>query len=172
MKKFLLPVIFACFFILESLVVELFSTSLFNSNWIVVPRFLMVVIFFLTIYVGKRQGIIYGFFFGLLFDIVYTEVMGVYLFMFPLVAYVVSQIMRILQSNFIVVILVTGIGIALLELGVYEMNYLIKMTNMDFTTFTKLRLTPTVVFNLIFSIIAIYPMKNQFEKYAEELVND
>lgn len=168
MRKFFLPIILSFLFILESIFVELFSNVLSKSEWILVPRFLIVACILLTIYGSKKQGIIYGLIFGLLFDIVYTEILGIYLFMFPIVAYLVSQFMRILQANVFITCLVTTIGVALLELGVYEMNFLIKITDMDFTTFAYNRLFPTLILNLAFTIIVIYPLKRFFEKSVEE----
>lgn len=169
MRKFLLPALFLFFFIMESIFVELLPVQHFNSNRIIVPHFLLIVILFFTIYGNKTHGIIYGFAFGLLFDIVYTEVIGIYLFMIPLIAYITSKMMQILQSNIIIVTIVSIVGVALLELGVYEMNYLIKITSMDFTTYTTLRLLPTLILNLAFTIIVAYPLKKFFEKYAIDL---
>lgn len=124
---------------------------------------------FMTLYGDRNQGLIYGFSFGLLFDVVYTEIIGVYLFLFPLIAYLSSKIMRILQTNIVVVSLISILGVVLLELGVYELNFLVNKTEMEFSLFTELRLFPTVILNLAFIIIFAYPLKRHFEKYAELL---
>lgn len=172
MRKYLLPLLFIFFFIFESTFVELLPKQLFQSDLILVPRFLIITILFMTIYGGKKQGIIYGFIFGLLFDVVYTEIIGIYLFMFPLVAYIIYNLMRIFQSNIVVSSIISLIGVGLLELGVYELNYLIKVTDMDFSTFIEIRLLPTMILNLIFLVLLAYPIKRLFEKHAEELKNE
>jgi rod shape-determining protein MreD len=64
------------------------------------------------------------------------------------------------------------VGIILLELGVYELNYLLKVTEMAFQTFLQERLYPTLILNLAFTILVSFPLKRQFEKYAEELRNE
>lgn len=172
MKRLLLPFVFLTFFILESIFVELLPAELFRSTRILVPHFLIVAILFLTVYASRNLGIIYAFVFGLLFDIVYTEIIGIYLFMFPLVAYIISKIMKVFHSNIIIVTIVSMVGVALLELGVYELNFLIKLTDMDFSTFINLRLFPTIILNIAFAIIFAYPLKRQFEKYASEMINE
>jgi rod shape-determining protein MreD len=126
----------------------------------------------LTIYGGKKYGILYGLVFGLLFDIVYTEIIGIYLFLFPLIAYLVSKIMKVLQANLFIALFVTILGVALLELGVYEMNFLIHVTTMEFVPFLQLRFLPTLLLNLAFVILMIYPLKKQFEKIADEMGMD
>ncbi|UQD52895.1 rod shape-determining protein MreD [Bacillus methanolicus] len=169
MNRFLLPVMLAAFFVIESVFVQLLPAEIFNSDRILVPRFLIIAIFFLTIYGSKKYGIIYGFVFGLLYDVCYTEILGFYLFFFPLTAYLVSKMMKVLQTNIVIVTIVSVIGVALLELGAYEMNLLIHRTDMSFSHFASLRLLPTIVLNLAFSIIAAYPLKRLYEKFAEHL---
>jgi rod shape-determining protein MreD len=170
--RFLLPAMFAFLFILESLFVELLPAELFNSDRILVPHFLMVGILFLTAYLSPKHGIIYGFIFGLLFDVVYTEIIGIYLFMFPFIAYLFTYMIRVLQTNVLIVSLLSLIGIALLEIGVYQMMHLIKITDLDFTAYVKIRLVPTLILNLAFIVVAAYPFKRQFENAADRLRND
>ncbi|MGG3469263.1 rod shape-determining protein MreD [Neobacillus pocheonensis] len=169
MKKFLLPLLFLFLFLAESLFVQFFPGDLFGGNRIIVPHFLFVALVFLTIFIGKKQGIIYAAIFGLIFDIVYVEIIGIYLFLFPFICYLVSKIMHIMQTNIIIAFLVSLFGVALLEIGVYEMNFLIHVTSLDFMGFLNLRFYPTLLLNAIFVLIFGYPLKRRFEKYAEAL---
>ncbi|CAH2716257.1 Rod shape-determining protein MreD [Neobacillus rhizosphaerae] len=169
MKKFLLPLLFLFLFLLESLFVQYLPAGLFGRNRIVAPHFLFAALLFLTIFVGKKQGIIYAAIFGLLFDIVYIEIIGIYFFLFPLITYLVSKIMQTMQANIFIAFLVSLFGIALLEVGVYEMYRLIHVTTLDFMSFINLRFYPTLIFNAAFIIIVGYPLKRQFEKHAEAL---
>lgn len=155
---------------MESLFAQYLPGEIFGRTC--VPHFLFIGLLFLTIYVGKKQGIIYGFIFGILFDIVNTEILGIYMFLFPFVAYLVSKFMNVMQANIITVFLSSLIGIALLEVGVYEMNVLIHVTDMDYMTFFKMRFYPTLIFNAVFIILAGYPLKRQFEKIAAALRDD
>jgi rod shape-determining protein MreD len=171
-KKFLLPFVLLFIFVFESIFVGMLPERLLNRDLILVPHFLLIVILFLTVFGDKKRGIIYAFIFGLLFDVVYTEVIGINLFMFPVIAYIVGNLMRILQSNIIVATITSIFGIALLELGVYELYYLLNITSMNFSTFGEIRLIPTLILNCIFAILFAYPLKRQSEKYAAELSND
>jgi rod shape-determining protein MreD len=171
-RKFLLPLIFLSLFILESLFVQFLPAAFFNSKNVLVPHFLIASILFLTIYGGEKHGIVYGIIFGLLFDIVYTEIIGIYLFLFPLVAYIVSKIMKVLQTNILIASLVSLIGVALIEIGVFEMDKLIHITNITFMNFLDRRLFSTLILNAIYIVIAAYPLKRQFEKFADNLRAD
>lgn len=169
MKKFLLPLLFLLLFILESIFAQYFPPEVFGKNNILVPHFLFAGILFLTIYVGRKYGLIYAAIFGLLFDIVWIEIIGIYFFLFPFITYLVSKIMHVLQTNIIVAFFVSLFGMALLEIGVYEMDFLIHKTNLDFMNFIELRLYPSLILNGVFLIIAAYPLKRHFEKFAESL---
>ncbi|MGX6442920.1 rod shape-determining protein MreD [Neobacillus sp. K501] len=169
MRKFLLPLLFLFLFLLESIFAQYLPPSTFGKNNILVPHFLFTGILFLTIYAGRKYGIIYAAIFGLLFDIVWIEIIGIYFFLFPFIAYLVSKIMHVLQTNIIVSFFVSLIGITLLEIGVYEMDFLIHKTNLEFMKFIELRLYPSLILNGVFLIIAAYPLKRHFEKFAESL---
>ena len=167
--KFFLPLIISLSFIFESIFVELLPEAFSKSDMILVPHFLMVMIIFTTMYGNQKHGLIYGFIFGLLFDVVYTEIIGIYLFLIPVVTKIVSWLMKLLQSNIFVALVVTLIGVTLLELGVYEMNFLIGITNMNFTSFLNIRLVPTLILNLIFIVIVAFPLKRFMDAYAQSL---
>lgn len=172
MKKFLLPLLFLFLFLLESLFVQYIPPVMFGQSYILVPHFLFVGILFLTIYAGRKYGIIYGAIFGLVFDIVWIEIIGIYFFLFPFVAYLVSKIMHVLQNHIIIAFLVSIVGIALLELGVYEMDFLIHVTNLEFMSFIRMRLYPSLILNAVFILIAAYPLKRHFEKFLVSLRDD
>jgi rod shape-determining protein MreD len=168
-KKLLLPLLFLFFFLLESLFVQFLPARIFGHEYILVPHFLFGALLFLTIYVGKKQGILYALIFGLIFDIVYIEIIGIYLFLYPVICYFAAKVMRIINMNFIIAILMTLIGIGLLELGVYEMDTIIHVTDLNFMSFVNMRLYPTLILNALYIIIVGYPLKRYFEKYAEAL---
>jgi rod shape-determining protein MreD len=168
-KKFLLPLLFLFLFLLESVFVQYIPPEVFGRNYILVPHFLFAGILFLTIYGGRKYGLIYAAIFGLLFDIVWIEIIGIYFFLFPLITYLISKIMHVLQTNIIVAFLISLVGIALLELGVYEMDFLIHITTLEFMSFIKIRFNPTLILNAAFLLLACYPLKRHFEKFAESL---
>ncbi|MCM3704431.1 MULTISPECIES: rod shape-determining protein MreD [Cytobacillus] len=170
MRRFLLPLILLAIFIGESIFVQVTPHDLLGSGKISVPRFLMGALLLLTIFGSKKHGILYSLLFGLLFDIVYVEIIGIYLFLFPVIAFITTKLMRILHMNMAVASIIVLLGITLLEAGVYQMNLLIHHTDMAFAVFLSSRLLPTLILNAIFIIIAVYPFKRLSEKFADSLI--
>ncbi|MDR7237395.1 rod shape-determining protein MreD [Neobacillus drentensis] len=169
MRKFILPLLFLFLFILESLFVEFLPAKIFGFERIFVPHFLFTSLLFLTIFVGKKQGIIYAAIFGLLFDIVYVEIIGIYFFLYPFISYLIYKLLQVFQANLITAFLASLLGISLLEVGVYEMNFLIHVTDLDFMGFINLRFYPTLLLNAAITLIAAYPLKWLFEKHLEAM---
>nr|WP_263325562.1 rod shape-determining protein MreD [Neobacillus sp. Marseille-Q6967] len=169
MRKVLLPLLFIFLFIVESLFAQYAPSKVWGYDYILVPHFLFAGILFLAIYAGRRYGIIYATIFGLLFDIVWIEVIGIYFFLFPFITYLISKLMHVLQTNIIVAFFVSLLGISLLEMGVYEMDFLIHITNMEFLSFIEMRFYPSLVLNALFLLFAAYPLKRHFEKFVQSL---
>ena len=169
MRKFILPLLFLLLFIVESLFVEYLPEKVFGFERIFVPHFLFIAILFLTIFVGRKHGIIYAAIFGLLFDVVYVEIIGIYFFLFPFISYLIYKLLQVLQANIITSFLAAILGVSLLEIGVYEMNYLIHVTDLDFIGYMNLRFYPTLILNAIITLFAAYPLKWLFEKHSEAI---
>ncbi|ASV68836.1 rod shape-determining protein MreD [Cytobacillus sp. FSL W7-1323] len=170
MRKYLLPLLFIFLFVIESTFALMVApTEMFaNERWLI-PHFLLGAIMLLVIFGSRKLGLLYAFIFGLLFDIVYTEIIGINLFLFPVVTYIVYQLMKILQNNLIVTTIITLFGVALMELGSFGVNYIISITTMGFSDFIFMRFIPTLILNLIFIVIVIFPLKKYFERYVERL---
>lgn len=164
MKRFVLPLILSFVFLLESSFVDLVPADIFHKENVFVPRFLFLLIAFITVYFNKPIGLLYGAIFGLLYDIVYTEVLGVYLFLFTLVVYLISWASRILQTNIFVISLLSLIGIFALEFCVYGVNLVIGTTTISIERFLQIRILPTLLINSIFILVFAFPFKKLLGK--------
>ncbi|CAH0346351.1 rod shape-determining protein MreD [Bacillus sp. CECT 9360] len=168
MSRFVLPLIAFLFFIFESIFANIFS----GSDRIFVPRFIMMFIAFLTIYGSKKSGVLYGLILGIGYDVVYTEILGIYTFLLPTLAYLISKAMNVLQSNLLIAILVSVFFVGMLEVVDYQMNVLIGFAQMSYPEFAQMRLLPTLLLNLGIIIIISYPLRLLIEKYEIEVDND
>ncbi|MGN1401319.1 MAG: rod shape-determining protein MreD [Bacillus sp. (in: firmicutes)] len=172
MKKYIVPILAAFLFIFESLFVNQFSGTLFTNGWILVPRFLMIFFIFLAAYGNERKAIWYSFVIGLLFDIVYTGILGVYMAIFPVVTYIFTKLLKILQNNIFVVSVVSLLAVTALEMAIGLFNFMLGNDNMTFSVFASIRLLPTVLFNLAVTVLVAYPFKKWISEYAEDKNSD
>lgn len=91
-------------FVLESIIVDLVPIPFLSDHQVAVPHLLLLMIVILAAYGSRKIAVIYGIVFGLLFDVVYTQVIGIYAFAFPTLAYLVMQALRVLNPNIFVLI--------------------------------------------------------------------
>ena len=172
MKKLYIPLLAILVFLSESIFVTTFSGEFFTGDKIFIPRFLVIFLIFLAVYSGNRTALYYSLAIGILFDVVYTEILGVYLFVFPLITYIVSKIMKILQNNIFVVSFMSLVAIVLLEIIIYGMNALLGFAAMTFQQFLTDRLVPTLILKAIVIVIIAYPLRKFLLKYSDEENNE
>ena len=165
MKHFILSFVALLFFVFESIFAQLFAGDAFGSNNILLPRFMIVFIFFLTMYGSRKMGMLYGAILGLTYDVVYTEVLGIYMFLLPFLAYLISKCMKILQNNILITCLMALVFTAVVEGVSYQMNTILTFADMTFGEFMERRFVPTLILNLVFIIISCYPLKRLIEKF-------
>ncbi|WP_417899433.1 rod shape-determining protein MreD [Bacillus haimaensis] len=168
MRKYVLPALILCLFVLESMTVDMFFLGNISEDWVIVPRYVLITLILCTIYTGSYIGIIFGMVFGLLYDIVYTEVLGIYLFAYPVASYFVSKLMKALQANIFIAFFMIILAVAGVEYLVYSIHTLIGTTDILHQSFLAGRLVPTLIFNAIFTLLFIFPLKLFMEKLAYE----
>lgn len=162
MRKWLFPILAILCFIFESVFVQILPSEIFEMERIIVPRFTIIIIVIITMFTKVSTGMTYGFVLGLLYDLMYTNLIGVHMFAFTFLAYIVASIMRVLHINTLTVTVVSMFTITLLDLFVYSIQLLIKATNLPFDDFFTIRLLPTLILNLAFVIIFYIPLRKHF----------
>jgi rod shape-determining protein MreD len=158
MSKYILPLFLSLLLIAENMFVTIFSPISLGGQSIVVPHFLFIGLLFITLYYDAKLGVIYGAIFGFIFDVVNTEIIGIYLACFPFFTFLISQAMKVLYANLFVRSLLAIIWIAGLEYLVYGLNYLFGYTTMDNAFFMVHRLIPTLLLNAFVLLFAAYPL--------------
>ncbi|WP_108669446.1 rod shape-determining protein MreD [Peribacillus acanthi] len=172
MRKLILPLIAGFIFISESLFVNIFLGDLLISKNIFVPHFIMIFLMFLAVYGTRRTALVYALILGIMFDVVYTEVLGIYLFAFPVITFLFSSFMKVLQNNILIVSIMTLLSIAILEVTIFQMNLIIGVASMSYHEFATVRLLPTLALNAAAVVIFSYPLKKQIEKLQLEGLRD
>ncbi|MCU9614011.1 rod shape-determining protein MreD [Caldibacillus lycopersici] len=170
-KKWWIPIFAIIFFDIESIFANYFPVQLISEDWICVPRFLLSFFIFIAVYYDKKLALIYGLVFGLIMDIVFIDILGIYLFWYPAIIYGVSKLMKIIHTHLLILAFITLLAITVLEFGVYGFNFILQITDMPIEHFVNNRLFPTLLLNLVFYLLLAYPLKKYFtliKKVKEE----
>lgn len=160
LKKYIaLPAILVGAFILEGVLSLQFANSLFTDKHLFIPHFLLVMLTIMTCFYKRNTTLVYAFILGILFDIYYTGIMGIYFAIFPFTVYITDKFMKVLQNNVFLVGLIAIFNVILTESLVYAFYYLIGSTTMSIPIFIDQRLWTTILFNLAFFLIVFYPFR-------------
>ena len=153
MRRSIIPLIAFILFFMEP-VFSLFSPIEFDGQlFTLVPRFVIVCLIFIAVYDSRKHAIIYGIIFGLLYDMFYIDIIGLYAFLYPLICVIAASVIRYIHRHIVTVILLSLLLIIFLEFLSYGFASLISITSIEFSDFVKVRLIPTMIANSLFVIM-------------------
>lgn len=169
MNRVYLPVIFIlfCFFIIEGTWMQIIAPENFGFDFVFIPRFTLMLIMFVALYINVPLAVTYALVTGFLYDIIYTDFIGIYLFAMALTTYVVGQSAKILHLNAVVGTLAALVAVIVLEFLVYGVYTLIGFIDYSLKSFLFDRVLPSLVLNCIFWILSYLPMKKLIKKGTE-----
>ncbi|PPA71544.1 rod shape-determining protein MreD [Jeotgalibacillus proteolyticus] len=159
MTRFILPLLGIFIFYSESIFATFSPVQAYGDTRFLVPRFLFLFILLISIYYKPRTAYIFGFVFGFMYDLFFTGIIGIYMFLFPLLIYIALAVLKLIHQHLIVIGLLGIVLIAGLEWVVYQFNLLIGVAGVDFSTFLTQRLYSTLLFNSLFLLLLAYPLK-------------
>lgn len=167
MQRWILSLLLVAVFLLENVFSFSFPADFLWKGSIAVPHFLIIVLFFIAIYYHSLQAVYFSLLFGFLFDVVNTELIGIYLFLYPVLTYLVINAMRILQVNVFIVSVLVLVGVTALEYAVYGLLLLLGQVDLTPGIFFEKRILATLVLNGIFLLLFCVPLKKYFLRLAE-----
>lgn len=90
MIRYLLFLVLFIFFIFEGTVFQIIAPDMFGTPYTFVPRWVFAIIIFAGIYRGRATGTMYAVIFGVIYDVVFMSILGIYAFGMGLIAYLLS----------------------------------------------------------------------------------
>ena len=167
MRHIVLPAIFILAFYLESVFVNFLPASMMSEGRMIQPHFLLILLLVTTVYYKRNQTIAYGFLFGLLFDMYFTGVLGIYLVLFPISIYAMEKLLRIFNANVFTITICTLLLITGNEFLEYMFALIVYQVETDVDFFMKAQLVPTLIANFIFILLIYYPFTQWLSKFRE-----
>ncbi|MGE6629071.1 rod shape-determining protein MreD [Bacillus sp. NPDC077027] len=172
MKRVLLTLVIMFIFVLDSIFVDLVKLPFASENQILAPHFILLALVFMAAYMNQKYAVIYGFVFGLLYDIAYTGVLGVHMFGFGALCFLLSKAFKILQTNILVVVFLSILAVSVMEFYVYGVQTTIQPSIMSFNTYVIERFIPTILLNTVASLILVVPLRLFFLNVKQGLIDE
>lgn len=158
--RLLLPLMAFLLLIFEGVAIDLLPTVITSKELLVVPHWVFIFLLLMNLFYDTNDtyhSIAYGILFGLLIDIVYTDLLGVYMFVYPFTLYLIHLMKRILHTNLLMSILILIVSLTVVETIIYFIYLFTGMISSPITFFLLKRLLPTVIANVLF-IVPLYAL--------------
>lgn len=156
MKRAILPLLLLASLILESTAMEFLPDQWVLQDYMIIPHWVLIIIMFIAIFYDYDRTymcVLYGITYGFLVDMLYTDILGVYMFTYGIVAYIIHGLKKMLHANFYVAFLLSLLGLLLVEWGLYFVYTMTGITTMDIETYVLYRLIPTILANMVFMLL-------------------
>ncbi|MFD2628682.1 rod shape-determining protein MreD [Oceanobacillus kapialis] len=160
MKRLYLPLILFLFLVFEGVALDLLPASLLTGDLMIVPHWILILLVLMTVFYDKETtyySFMYALIFGLLIDVVYTGILGVYMFSYAFAIYVIHMLNKMLHGNIHVSILLGTVALGLSDIAIHVIYMVAGINDMAWADYLMARLLPTVISNLVF-LIVLYPI--------------
>ena len=159
MIRFIIPLICFALFFMEPVFGLLSPLEFDGDYYYIVPRFLLMFLIFLSVFYDRKRAMMLGLFFGLLYDVFYIDIIGLYSFLYPAMCLIAGTAAKNLYQNLPVATFLTIVLTALFEFILYLFFSLISLISMPLGTFFDARLVPTMIANSVFLVMLGWAFK-------------
>lgn len=128
---------------------------------IFVPHLTLMYLLILTIYRSFGVALILAIFFGLITDLYFGSIYGLYMFGYILAVVVMDRFFKIFYKDKVMIFIIILVSTLLIEIYVALIYGLIGFIQFNLLEFLLLRLLPTFIFNIILLTI-LYPIMLKF----------
>ncbi|GAB2560612.1 rod shape-determining protein MreD [Gracilibacillus alcaliphilus] len=168
MIPFLIALICLILVILEGTLASL-SLPFVKSDWMIVSHFAFVFLIYVTIFFEKDYtyyAIALSVIVSLIIDVVYTDVIGVYIFAYTFTLYVIRVLMKVLQANVIIAMLMTLLGVSAVDMVVSFLYQILQIHQAGWDFYWVNRLVPTVIWNLLIGLLLYVIFAKRLSKWS------
>ncbi|MFC0469418.1 rod shape-determining protein MreD [Halalkalibacter kiskunsagensis] len=168
MSRFYIPAVVFFLLVIEGTLFQLITPYQHDIDVTLVPRFIVVMLVFIGIHSGRYSSIIYGLILGLVYDIVYTQLLGVYMFGFGFIGYAFAYTYKRVQDSFLLHLLLVTLAVSIFEYYQFGLYRLIGVTDLSAVLFFYERFLPGLVLNIAFAILVYFPVKKLFQYVGKQ----
>lgn len=160
MRKIYVPLILFFLIVLEGVSLELLPESIVSNQFSLVSHWVFIFLLLSAVFLDDNDqylSVIFAVIFGLLKDIVYTDVLGIYMFAYTLTLIIFRQMMKLFQANFIMILLFSMVSLCIVDYIIYLLYIIVGKVSLVWSDYAIYRLLPTVLANILF-LVVVYPL--------------
>lgn len=159
MKRLLIPVLLILLLALQGVATEIAVSFSSMQQVYVIAHWVFIFIVCISILYDSDDSyyaLVYSILFGLLIDIVYTDMLGIYMLGYGLSMFLLQGLRRALYPNIYSTILMVTVGIIVADSFINFIYSMVGIIDIGILEYIWIRLLPTLLANIIFLFI-LYP---------------
>ncbi len=163
MPRLVLTLTILLLFILEGTVLQIISPNAWGLSWLAVPRFALAGAVMISLLLGRREGLYYGLGIGLLQDVLFGKIIGVYSLTMMVSCYFAGLVVLLFQRNLAVMFVTICLVLFGHEWLLYSLFRLFSTSPVDVQWVLSNQILPTVGFNVLFALLIYIPLSHLCE---------
>ncbi|MBO1198455.1 rod shape-determining protein MreD [Staphylococcus simiae] len=167
LKYFLIGILL---FYLDTAIGLVIPMHIGKIDLIFVPHLTLMYILMMTVYRGFGVGILLAIFLGMMTDVYFGSIYGVYLFGYILFLALMDQLFKIFYKDHTMLFVIILSCTILLEIYVAVIYGILGFIQFSLIQFVLFRLLPTLILNFILLII-LYPLIIKFIKKTNNAID-
>ncbi|UXU60592.1 rod shape-determining protein MreD [Staphylococcus agnetis] len=145
-----------CFY-LDTVLTMISPIKIFGIQFIMVPRLTLIFLLLMTFYRNVYSALILGMFLGLMTDLYFGEIYGVYLIAYLILILFVEKFFSLFYRDHAVVFLVILVSVIVLDIFVAFLYHLVGLIDFNILDYLLFRAPLTLLLNAIL-LIFIYTL--------------
>ncbi|CCQ98442.1 putative Rod shape-determining protein MreD [[Clostridium] ultunense Esp] len=171
MKRLKLFLLLLLLFLLEGTVLPILIPSPLRNDLWIHPHLVLILVVYISLYLGSKEGLLFGAVFGLFYDIAFGSIFGLNLFIYTLLGSMIHNVTGILHHNLWLALTMSGIASLSLDLWLYGFHALFLLTDISPSYLFLREAFPNVLVNMGFAL-AVYPWVIRSSLFTVEELQD
>ena len=169
MVRYIMPAIAIVLFLVEPTFSMFSPMHIGDHSYVFVPRFLILFLIFVAIYYNRKKAYIYAALCGLLYDIIYIDIIGLYTGLYFVVCFAAVWCVKYIHQHILIVTVLAVILVSAMEMVLYYFYSFTGVTTMPFLDFLMHRLVPTISANFLYLLMLGWAFKYVIDARLIEL---
>ena len=157
--KWTVPLVLFIAVIIDAALPSIFPVAFLGYGQIITSHLFLFFVVSFAFYFRDSNILINSFIFGFFYDSYNTNLLGLNAALYVICAYIILKSKKYLPKNYYIQFMLYIVCISLLDTLTYLFYLEINVASITMIDFLVVRLTPTLIFNTVISILLYYPNK-------------
>ncbi len=174
MKRLLLPFMLLIVLAVQGVAIEIAMSFSSMQHVYIIAHWVFVLLICIAMFFDTDHSYFavgYGVLFGLLADVVYTDMLGIYMLGYGIALFIVQGIRKAFHANVYTTMLMLILGIIVADTFIHLIYTMVGIVDIPLWDYIWTRLLPTILANTIF-LLLVYPFVHKRLSHLKDALKE